>query len=364
MRLENDIVLEMSDGSTYSLSELIEESIDWWKNRVNQGFTKVDYFDEGSEAYNLTVFLNYLRLKDIQLAYDIKDKYDINYALGEDLDDIGLYYGILRNEGTFSTLTAQLALDEVAKETMTFYEGVEACTNDSIYFQNSDNIIIPIGEKTANFTMVAEDTGSFSNILEGTLVNIVSDLGVDATITNISPGIGGSDLEDDETYRARMITTKEFYPVWSVAWYTYLARTVSPRAKYVKTSNKSGDIYYITNHDELLDLFSIDKYNNVWINLSYIKANELVVYDNITLNVSAIKGYDTTQLVQDIITTIEDYINDSEIGGNIDKDYIVSLLYGVNGLNSLDPSVLTSISLDNNQHAALSSNFKVNVLGS
>lgn len=363
MRLENDIVLEMSDGAVFSLSEEIENAIDWWKNLINQGYTKVDYFDEGSEAFILAAFLCYLRLNNIQLAYDMKDANDINYATGEDLDRIGWYYGVIREEGNFATLNARLTLDKPAKQTITFYEGVEACTNDSIYFQNSDQIIININETIIEFTMQASDTGEFSNILPGTLVNIVSDLGIDATITNITPGTGGTSVEDDETYRARIIASKEFYPVGSVAWYTYLARTASPRAKYVKTSATSGDIYYINYHEKLVDLFNDDKYNIAYINLNYILAQEKTIYNDVTLNVSAIHGYDTTQLVQDIMDVLTEYINSVEIGGVIDKDYLVSVLYGVNGLNSLNHSVLTSINLANNEYGVLASNFTVNVLG-
>lgn len=365
MKLENDIVLNMSDGATYSLSEEIEESIDWWKGLTNQRYTKVDYFDEGSEAFILVAFLNYLRLKNIQLAYDMKDSNDINEASGEDLDRIGLYYGVLRKEGTFSTLNARLTLKSPAKETLSFYEGVEASTNDSVYFQNSDLIVINSNEQIVDFSMTAEDTGEFGNILAGTLINITSDLGVEATITNITAGVDGTSEEDDETYRARIISSKEFYPAGSVAWYTYLAQEVSPRAKYVKTSNNSGDIYYIyiNDYDKLVDLFNDDKYNIAYINLSYILAEELSVFENSTLNVSAIQGYDPTQLVTDILGVFEEYINSVEIGGTIDKDYLVTLLYGVNGLNSLDPSVLTSISLNNNQYCTLASTFSVNVLG-
>jgi uncharacterized phage protein gp47/JayE len=141
------------------------------------------------------------------LQYE-KDQLFITSADTDNLETHGSEYGVARKQPTKAT--GEAAVTGTTGKIIP--AGTELISNNDTSYFVDDEVILASGAGTVSFT--AEDYGEDSNNDGGIELYFVSPIaGVDSIATVATDGIsGGLDEEDDEDYRARILTRKRRAP--------------------------------------------------------------------------------------------------------------------------------------------------------
>ena len=237
--VEEDITFETFDGDIITKNELRQEVIDKYVTAVTNGVSQVTDFSTGSEA---------LHLADVIAGFllDIRALIDNNYLMsmihtmqGEFLDNYGDMVGVHRQPASPSRGEVTFTwLPSANKENpLDIYDGTIVATDDSITFivdlldgaekitldTDVNSITVPVQcELDGAYTSVNADT--ISIVMDSNLANYVS-------VNNEKPFVKesgdyyeeGTDIEDDDTYRNRIIEAPGNAPTASLEWYNNVA---------------------------------------------------------------------------------------------------------------------------------------------
>ena len=230
--------LELFDGTTLEKDDVIDYLKSKYDNAYYNGLTKVTDFTEGSEAYHL---LDTIASLFLEARGDINDNYlmsMIHTQEGEFLDNTGDSLGIYRKPASPSTgyvviyynstaLTADAILNDGAGTTCNLEDPVIlddliVLTDDSISFIVEDTDSTLNGNKYIKLEATCEYEGEYTNVLEDTITIIENDLPVGVRVTNTA-FTGGTDIESDDDYRARILEHPNNSPTGSINWYKTIA---------------------------------------------------------------------------------------------------------------------------------------------
>lgn len=323
--------LELFNGETLEKDDVIDYLKSKYDNAFYNGLTKVTDFTEGSEAYHL---LDTIASLFLEAREDINDNYlmsMIHTQEGEFLDNTGDSLGIYRKAASPSTgyvviyyndtaLTADAILNDGAGTTCNLEEPVIlqdliVMTDDSISFIVDDSDSNLNGNKYIKLEATCEYEGEYTNVLSDTITIIENDLPAGVRVTNTA-FTGGTDIESDDDYRARILEHPNNSPTGSINWYktiafvddgvTNLVHDIIPTKEGVSVDEDLLLIYNPVNKDEteqsytggqtditgeyypseyaLRQFFALDEYNLVGITLGFEKATPQYVLadDSIT----------------------------------------------------------------------------------
>lgn len=311
--------LELFDGTTLEKDDVI----DYLKSKYDQayynGLTKVTDFNEGSEAYHL---LDTIASLFLEAREDINDNYlmsMIHTQEGEFLDNTGDSLGVYRKAASPSTgyvliyynsapLTADAILNDGAGTTCNLedpviLEDLTVLTDDSISFIVEDSDSTLNGHKYIKLEATCEYEGEYTNVLADTITIIENNLPAGVRVTNTA-FTGGTDIESDDDYRARILEHPNDSPTGSINWYRNIAfvdegivalvHDILPTKEGVSSDEDLLLIYNPINKAEteqsytggqsnitgtyypseyaLRQFFALDEYNIVGITLGYQKA--------------------------------------------------------------------------------------------
>ena len=311
--------LELFDGTTLEKDDVIDYLKSKYDNAYYNGLTKVTDFTEGSEAYHL---LDTIASLFLEAREDINDNYlmsMIHTQEGEFLDNTGDSLGIYRKPASPSTgyvviyynstaLTADAILNDGAGTTCNLEDPVIlddliVLTDDSISFIVEDTNSTLNGNKYIKLEATCEYEGEYTNVLEDTITIIENDLPVGVRVTNTA-FTGGTDIESDDDYRARILEHPNNSPTGSINWYKTIAfvdegvvnlvHDIVPTKEGVSSDEDLLLIYnpinkveteqsytggqsditgtYYPSEYALRQFFALDEYNIVGITLGYQKA--------------------------------------------------------------------------------------------
>ena len=322
--------LELFDGTVLEKDDVI----DYLKSKYDQAFynglTKVTDFTEGSEAYHLLDTI-------ASLFLEAREGIDDNYLMsmihtqeGEFLDNTGDSLGVYRKAASPSTgyviiyynstaLTADAILNEGAGTTCNLEDPVilndlTVLTDDSISFLVDDSDENLNGHKYIRLEAVCEYEGDYTNVLADTITIIENDLPAGVRVTNTA-FTGGTDIESDDDYRARILEHPNNSPTGSINWYktiafvdegvTSLVHDILPTKEGISVDEDLLLIYNPINKSEtqqsytggqfnitgnyypseyaLRQFFALDEYNIVGISLGYQKATPQYVLADATI---------------------------------------------------------------------------------
>ena len=311
--------LELFDGTTLEKDDVIDYLKSKYDNAYYNGLTKVTDFTEGSEAYHL---LDTIASLFLEAREDINDNYlmsMIHTQEGEFLDNTGDSLGIYRKPASPSTgyvviyynstaLTADAILNDGAGTTCNLEDPVIlddliVLTDDSISFIVEDTDSTLNGNKYIKLEATCEYEGEYTNVLDDTITIIENDLPVGVRVTNTA-FTGGTDIESDDDYRARILEHPNNSPTGSINWYKTIAfvdegvvnlvHDIVPTKEGVSSDEDLLLIYnpinkveteqsytggqsditgtYYPSEYALRQFFALDEYNIVGITLGYQKA--------------------------------------------------------------------------------------------
>lgn len=226
--------LETFDGETIEKDDVIDYLKDKYDQAYYNGLTKITDFTEGSEAYHL---LDTIASLFLEVREDINDNYlmsMIHTQEGEFLDNTGDSLGVYRKAAAPSTGYVYFYYSEDKLTVSQILNGMgETCDLDEII--NLDNLTVLTDDSLSFITDADEDTnlngqkyvqveaicefeGEYTNVLADTITFIDESLPSKVRVTNTA-FTGGRDIEDDDTYRNRILESPQNSPIGSINWY-------------------------------------------------------------------------------------------------------------------------------------------------
>ena len=151
----------------------------------------------------------YAAAAEIQALYTYSD-WALNQsfpqtATGQYLDQHAQLRAISRKNGTVSTGMLRFAIDSALADDVTIPAGTVCCTAGLVRFVTTQEGEIPAGSLYADVPASAEQPGAAGNVGVGTITQMTrAPEGVRA-VTNPAAFVGGSNEEDDESLRARVL---------------------------------------------------------------------------------------------------------------------------------------------------------------
>lgn len=151
------------------------------------------------------------------------------YAAGDYLDHIGLLVGCERLKPSAANTSLRYTLSAAREQATLIPAGNRVTAGDGVYFATTETISIPAGQLTGEVPAACTLEGSSGNgYTAGELNKIVDPLPFVDSVRNLTLTEGGSDLENDESYRLRIQQAPESYScAGSEGAYIFWARTAS-----------------------------------------------------------------------------------------------------------------------------------------
>jgi len=132
----------------------------------------------------------------------------LQYAYGDYLDAIGARWGELgvRLTAQAAFVTLQFTLSAIQAEDVTIPAGTRVTTADnSLFFVVAEDLTIAAGGTTGTVTADAMAFGAtYNGLTSGLLNKIVDPVPYVASVSNTTTSQGGTDIEADTEYRARL----------------------------------------------------------------------------------------------------------------------------------------------------------------
>jgi len=348
------IIEEMSfvrvNGTTRNLSEIVDKNQYRLENFYFRDLSNVHDFSGYSEASAQLANVSMIEFeKERDIDGHVRNNI-LRHAKGDALDELGARVGIYRYNGSFASDEIVLTLTDTASEQYTVFSGTEFSTNDNIIFEVTEDKDINIGDNEINLRVLCIEPGIVGNVLPGSITNIITDLGFEATVTNNVEFTNGTDREDDDTYRARIYDSPNNYRVATSAWFEAMARQVVPAAYYDNSTKTIVYKPYNDNSIEELEAWFNLKAHQTPLPLSFNEANPQVVIDEKTHIIKVL--YDKKNsfdiIKNKIQTVISDYVNkELGIGGEFKPEYCSFLCETVDGVLKVELTGYNHILVDN-----------------
>nr|HMT03727.1 baseplate J/gp47 family protein [Burkholderiales bacterium] len=168
----------------------------------------------------------------------------LSYAVGINLDYIGLLLGVKRNPSLSATTTIRFTLSAPQISVITIPKGTRITKDSVIFFATNETIEIKAGEKFIDIVATCQSSGIIGNNIKVNELNILVDpVAFIATVSNITDTTGGVDEEDDESFRLRIQEAPDkFSNAGSIGAYQYWTRTYSQKVIDVSVFSPSAGI--------------------------------------------------------------------------------------------------------------------------
>ena len=159
-------------------------------------------------------------------------------ASGQYLDHHARLRGISRRTGAPAAGTLRFAIDTALQEDLTIPVGTVCCTAGLVRFATTEDGTIPAGALYADIPARAEQPGTAGNALSGTITQMTRAPQGVRGVTNPTAFSGGSNEEDDESLRTRVLDSfvrlpnganAVFYELRALSHAGISAATVLPR---------------------------------------------------------------------------------------------------------------------------------------
>ena len=262
-------------------------------------------------------------------------------AQGEYLDLHAQLRGVERREATAAEGVLRFTVDAAGAADREIAAGTVCMTTGLTRFETIEAGTLEAGETSVDIRARALEAGSAGNVAAGTILQMaVAPVGV-SRCTNPAAFTGGTDREDDETLRARVLETYRrlpnganaaFYQQGALSFDEVAAAAVIPRPRGVG----SVDVVVSTAAgapsaellEELEDYFEARREIAVDVQ---VRAPEMETVD-VTVQVAAEEGHDA-QAVQDAVeAALRGWFDGRRLGQSVLRAALGELVFHVEGV--------------------------------
>jgi len=156
-----------------------------------------------------------------QSMTSIYESAKVEYAEGNDLDNIGDIVGITRPQATSAEVECTFKLIGSVEEDVNIPSGVIVATSGGIEYQTIEPIFIANGETETTVLCRAVVPGVASKIIEGSITRILSELEYSLKVSNDRGSSGGTEAYTDDEYRYLLMNWTKIYIKGSAEAFEY-----------------------------------------------------------------------------------------------------------------------------------------------
>ena len=226
----NEVSFYNTNGDEISLSNIVNQMINYYNMKHEVGETVITDFNEGSEIRNLLEAFAigiYALLEEQHEATKIAF---ISTSEGVFLDRLGElpFIDLPRITGSVAGGSVTFTLAEAQSDDVVIPAETFIRNEDEISFYTLSDCVISSGDLTGSVLVEAISPGVDGNAPAGT-VTIFEDEDIDTSLVSVTNGeafVGGSDWEDDDEYRQRLLDNVQADGFGTVGWYRSLCEDV------------------------------------------------------------------------------------------------------------------------------------------
>lgn len=219
-----------TNGDEVKISNLVNQMMNFYGLKLEVGETSVTDFSEGSEIRNILEAFAIGLYAFLEEQAGVTEVAFISTSYGTWLDKIGElpFINMPRIEGveaqgtvTFTLATAQASDYTIPADT------IVACSGSGMEFVTVSDCTIPLGELSGEAVVECLTTGEDGNVMAEAIDTIGA--GVDTELVSVSNDTalsGGTDLEEDDDYRERLLNNIRADGFGTQGWYVSLCEEV------------------------------------------------------------------------------------------------------------------------------------------
>lgn len=138
----------------------------------------------------------------------------LKYSSGAYLDNLGAFRGVTRLSADPAGVTVRFTLSSPQTTVVSIPKGTRVSGGDEVYFATDDYSEILPGIMYKDVSCTCLTKGSVGNAYEVGQINVLVDpITYVASVSNITASSGGSDVEDDASFRERIFIAPSSYSV-------------------------------------------------------------------------------------------------------------------------------------------------------
>ena len=336
-----------TNGDEVYLSNIVEQMIDYYEQKLEVGETRITDFNEGSEIRNLLEAYAVGIYALLEEQNEVSKLSFIQTSFGESLDKIGTlpFINLPRIEGNEAEGMVTFTLAETLTEDYVIpAETILMASDTGVEYATTSDCIIFANETTSDVLVECLIEGIDGNAEIGA-IDTINDVGVDTdlvTVSNAEAIINGTDYEDDEAYRQRLLENVREEGFGTVAYYMKLGKSVSGVHDVKLVSNTDSEHSYTrkvlvngftkpVTDSVLLDvLTAFSDLSNIVLGHSFIVEDVKYTTVNLTFNLNVTTTLDTDKLLHNLTAFFDGLNHDRityeglNIGQSLTRDYLVS----------------------------------------
>lgn len=244
-------------------------------------------------------------------------------AYGSYLDNHGTMRGLSRKDASTATGYLRFSTSQANSQDMEIPAGTVAMTAGLVRFQTVETGVLPAGENWVDVRAEAVEPGAGGNIGSGMIISMaVPPVGV-AACSNPSEFVNGTDAEEDEGLRSRILETYKrlpnganaaFYLQEALSFERVTSATVIPRSRGIGTvdvviATSSG----LPEEDLLLEVLAhLQERREIAVDVEVLAPSLRTL--NLSLDVTAGDDYTQEEAVAETKEAIEAWFDGTRLG--------------------------------------------------
>ena len=338
-----------TNGDEVYLSNIVEQMIDYYEQKLEVGETKITDFNEGSEIRNLLEAFAVGIYALLEEQNEVSKLSFIQTSFGESLDKIGTlpFINLPRIEGNEAEGMVTFTLSETLTEDYVIpAETIVMASDTGVEYSTTSDCIIFANETSADVLVECLIEGIDGNAEIGA-IDTINDVGVDTdlvTVTNAENTINGTDYEDDEAYRQRLLENVREEGFGTVAYYMKLGKSVTGVHDIKLVPNTDLEHSYTRKvlvngftkpvaDSVLLDVFTaFSDLSNIVLGHSFIVEKVVPQIVNLTFNLNVTTEISESSLLENLTAYFDGLSFDRldyeglNIGQSLTKDNLVACM--------------------------------------
>ena len=334
-----------TNGDEVFLSNIVEQMINYYQLKLEVGETRVTDFNEGSEIRNLLEAFAVGIYALLEEQNEVSKLAFIQTSYGESLDRIGElpFINLPRIEGKEAEGTVTFTLASALTEDYVIpAETVVMSSETGFEYSTLFDCTIFANETSAEVLVECLTTGADGNAEIGA-IDTINDASIDTeilSVTNTEAIINGTDYEDDELYRQRLLENVREEGFGTVAYYTKLGNSVEGVHDVKLVSDDTYTRKVIVNGYEkpvselvLLDVLTVfSDLSNIVLNHSFIVEPVVSTTVDLTFNLNVTTEISESNLLENLTAYVNGLGFDRleyeglNIGQSLTRDNLISCL--------------------------------------
>lgn len=264
-------------------------------------------------------------------------------ATGEYLDYHAELRGIERKNAAAASGVLRFSVGAAAAVDLTVPAGTVCMTAGLVRFETTEETVLTAGETYVDVPAVAVECGEAGNVAAGTVLAMaVAPAGI-ATCNNPEAFGGGTDEEDDESLRARVLGTYRrlanganaaFYHQKAMSFEEVAAATVVPRSRGVGTVDVVIATLAGVPEQSLLDEVQayFDSVREIAVDVQVLAPTLQSV--DVTLAVKVAENYDSAGVLENVENILAGWFSGERLGKNVLLAELGAAVFAVEGVEN------------------------------